>query len=559
VIMFGEDTPAEIAAHDGARTLPGRMLIEYLRPGTRSWASQIPEIATRMGLGRADPGLANVFVALALLLAVIALSALLLVKDLPRGALICALVACLNAACWSIVTPAFEVPDEPDHFAYVKQLAETGRLPTSSSEVPAIEEIAALVDLGYYRVRQQPEYRTIATRAEQAQLEVDLAAYARSGRPGSPAAGVAASQPPLYYALEAVPYLLAPGGAPVLDRLRLMRLLSALMAGLTAMFVFMFVREALPGAPWAWTVGALAVALVPLLGFMSGAVSPDSLLFAVSAAIFYALARAFRRGLSARAAATIGALMAVGFLTKLNFLGLAPGVTIGLVVLTLRAVPAVGRSAYRWLAQALAIAFGPVAVYVLINALSNHAPLGLVSAGLGTVHGSLLAELDYIWQFYLPRLPGTTDYFQGLFTTRQLWFDGYVGLYGWLDTTFPGWVYDIALIPAFALTALCARTLLQARAALRSRGLELAVYALIALGLLVLVGADAYHTFPERNTEYAEARYLLPLLALLGAALALAARGAGRRWGPVVGTLIVVLFLAHDIFSQLLVVARFYG
>ena len=35
--------------------------------------------------------------------------------------------------------------------------------------------------------------------------------------------------------------------------------------------------------------------------------------------------------------------------------------------------------------------------------------------------------------------------------------------------------------------------------------------------------------------EYLEFRYLLPLVALMGAALALAARGAGRRWGPVAG------------------------
>jgi hypothetical protein len=41
--------------------------------------------------------------------------------------------------------------------------------------------------------------------------------------------------------------------------------------------------------------------------------------------------------------------------------------------------------------------------------------------------------------------------------------------------------------------------------------------------------------------------------------LALAARGAGRRWGPPVGALIIVLFLGYDIFSQLLVVSRFYG
>jgi hypothetical protein len=58
---------------------------------------------------------------------------------------------------------------------------------------------------------------------------------------------------------------------------------------------------------------------------------------------------------------------------------------------------------------------------------------------------------------------------------------------------------------------------------------------------------------------FTEPRYLLPMLALWGAVLALAARGAGRRWGPSAGALIVVLVLAHDLFSQLQVIARYYS
>jgi hypothetical protein len=61
------------------------------------------------------------------------------------------------------------------------------------------------------------------------------------------------------------------------------------------------------------------------------------------------------------------------------------------------------------------------------------------------------------------------------------------------------------------------------------------------------------------SAEYGQARYLLPLLPLSGAVLALAARGAGRRWGPVLGAALVVLFFGHDLFSQLQVVARYYG
>ncbi len=477
-------------------------------------------------------------------------------RRIPRAAWICALVACLNAICWSIVTPPFQAPDEPSHFAYVKQLAETGSLPTSSAANSfSAEEIFALDAIDYYKVRQQPQHYTIASHTEQSTLETQLANGPIDK--GSPSAGVATSQPPLYYALEAIPYGLA--GGNILDRLQLMRLLSTLFAGLTALFVFLFIRETLPATPWAWTVGGLSVALVPLLGFTSGIVNPDSMLFAVSAATFYALARAFRRGLDTRGAVAIGAVTAIGLVTKLNYIGLIPGVVAAVLVLSARAKRVPGRSAYRLLALALGIGFSPAILYAAINLLSNHPLFGIVSATIHATHGSWLSRLDYVWQLYLPRMPGTTNYFPGLFTTRQIWFDGYVGLYGWLDTTFPGWVYSLALIPAGALTLLCCRSLLNGRALLRSRWAEVAVYALMAIGLLALVGVESFRAFPKTDTEYGQTRYMLPLLALLGVGVALAARGAGRRFGPAVGTLIVVLFLAHDVFSQLLVAGRFYG
>jgi 4-amino-4-deoxy-L-arabinose transferase-like glycosyltransferase len=477
------------------------------------------------------------------------------IRRLPRAGLVCALVACLNAVCWSLVSPPFEVPDEPDHFAYVKQLAETASLPTSSGGLGQ-EEIAALTALHEFNIRQQPQTHTIASQSEQEGLERQLAATVREQ--GSSAAGLATSEPPLYYALEAIPYSIAENGT-VLERLALMRLTSALFAAVTALFAFLFLREALPGAPWAWTVGGLAVALAPLLGQMSGAVSPDAMLFAVSAAIFYCLARAFRRGLSARTTVAVAALTLVGLLTKVNFIGVVPGVLLGVLVLVIRAARVSRRAAWRLLGLALALGLGCALAYAGVNILFGRAALGVAAAAGTAAHGSLPAELNYIWQLYLPRLPGTVNDFPDVFTTRQLWFDGYVGLYGWLDAPFPGWLYDAALIPAAAIALLCARALCQRRGVLRRRAGELAVYAAIALGLLVVIGAASYTAFPGTDAEYAQTRYLLPLLPLLGAVIALAARGAGRRWGPIVGVLLVVMFLGQDIFSQLQVVARYYG
>lgn len=475
----------------------------------------------------------------------------------PTAAWICGLVACLNATSWAFITPPFQVVDEQAHFAYVKQIAETGTLPSPRGHFSEEEEIA-LEALHFEQIRQNPETSAIFSRARQRTLTDDLRAAARVPERGSSGAAVATSEPPLYYALESIPYDLGSGGT-LLDRLQLMRLLSALFAGVTAFFTFLFLREALPRTRWAWTVGALAVALSPLLGFTSGGVTPDAMLFAVSAALFYCVARAFRRGLTGKSAAAFGLVIAVGFLTKLTFMGLAPGAFLALGILARRCSRGSDWRAIRAPATATAIGCLPIVAFAVRNAVSRRATLGAISGAIETTRGSILAIANYIWQLYLPRLPGTPNDFPGLFTTRQIWFDGYIGRFGWLDTFFPPWVYTAALIVAVALAVLCARVLLARRAAVRRRAAELAVYAIMTLGVLVLVGTASYQWLPTQLADYGQARYLLPMLPLLAAALALAARGAGRRWGPTTGALIVLLCLAHDLFSQLQVVARYYG
>jgi 4-amino-4-deoxy-L-arabinose transferase-like glycosyltransferase len=484
---------------------------------------------------------------------------LLTLRRIPIPAWV-ALVACVNAACWSVISPPFEVTDETAHFAYVKQLAETGHLPRSGAGAIPEEEAIALADLRFFKLGENAAGGTVASIAQQRRLERDVDRAARLPRDGSETAGVASSEPPLYYALEAIPYRIA-FGASILVRLTLMRLLSALLGGLTALFAYLFVREALPAEPWAWTTAGLGVALLPLLGMLSGAVTPDALLFAVSAVAFFLFARAFSRGLTSRLAAGIGAVSAVGLLTKLNFIGLLPGCAVGLAVLAARVAQTSKGDAWRRLALACAVAATPLVLALISGRLSPHIGLGILSSALAGLsrHGSVLAKIEYLWQLYLPRLPGMTSDFPGLSTTRQVWFDGFVGVYTWANVAFPAWVDQAALIPAVAIAALCARTIVLARAALRARAVELGVYALIGGGVILSIAILSYSSFPQIGAQFGRVRYLFPLLALLGAILALAARGAGRRWGPAVGVLVVVLVLAQDLFTQLLFISRYYG
>jgi hypothetical protein len=587
LVCFAFGKTAEPILILGARR-PEGVSIEYLAPGRSSWYSLALTVATHIGLGRAPSGSWVVLLLAALLAAVALLACRLCLRELtqadrgsqappreppsgrlarlrrayrrvPTAAWICALVAFLNAVSWSILSPPFQVPDETDHFAYVQQLAEAHQLPTGSGSGYSAEEKTALEGLHQQMIRFRPSEQTITSRAQQRTLEHDLARPL--SRRGTGKVGVAGSEPPLYYALETIPYELASGGS-LLDRLELMRIFSALFAGLTALFAFLFVREALPGARWTWTVGGLAVALAPLLGFISGAVNPDGLLYAVSAALFYQLARCFRRGLTPRAGLAIGLTVAVGLLTKLNFFGMVPGVALGLLIVAWRT----RAHARRDVLGGLALAFAPLAILAILYATlasSTGHSVSFTSSKLSELTSgpdSLASALSYTWQFYLPHLPFMRNYLPGLNTWRQLWFNGLVGLYGWADTAFPNWVYELALIPGAIGLLLLARALFLERTRVRSHLLEGLVYVTMAVGVMTLVGITSYFSdVLEHEGPYWEPRYLMPMLALAAAALALGVRGAGRRWGPAVGALIVVMILGHDVFSQLLMVSRYYG
>jgi hypothetical protein len=76
-----------------------------------------------------------------------------ILRRIPRAAWSCALIACLNAACWSVITPPFQAPDEPSHFAYVQHLVETRTLPVPGKPGYSEEEAVALRDLQLFEVR----------------------------------------------------------------------------------------------------------------------------------------------------------------------------------------------------------------------------------------------------------------------------------------------------------------------------------------------------------------------------------------------------------------------
>jgi hypothetical protein len=558
VLFEGPTPPTAEGVRIGKGFNGASMAISYLEGGTRSWWAYAPTVLSRMGRRR-WAGIGTGWLAAAFLLASLVLAGRLLLRTVVggrparRAAWTILAVAALNAAAWSFVTPPFQIPDEIAHVAYVQQIGETGAPSTAPRSILlSPEEMTAMADARYGSVAAPLFGAAVWSRAQERRLDADL----RLPLPRRPATNVGEGEPepPLYYALEAIPYRLA-HGATLLDRIALMRLLSAVLGGVTALLCFLFVREALPAWPWAWPVGGLAVAFMPMLGFISGGVNPDALLLVLASALFLCVARAWRRGVTPRIALCLGGLIAAGMLAKVNFYGLVPGALLGLAL-------AARRSDGSWsgrVARLLGVAAGLAAVGFALGTgfelLVWHRPFAVGRPAAPESHVGLLSHLSYIWQIFLPRLPFQAKALPGHLPYVQL-FKTFVGTFGWLVVWLPRWAYRAAAIALALSGLLAARALAADRRELRWRRGELLGYGAMAAALALLVGLSA--DLRRNLIHIAQGRYLLPLLPLLGLLLALGARGAGERWGRAVGVGIVALTVAGTVFGQLATVAFFY-
>jgi len=485
-------------------------------------------------------------------------------RRIPRAGRACLLIAFVNAAVWGVVVPPFQAPDEIAHFGYAQYLAQTGKAPSQGPGAQySPQEQAALENMYFFEVIGHPGERGVLTRTEDSALRAALVGKNPLGEGG---VSSVTNQPPLYYALEAIPYWLSPSHE-ILNRLVFMRLLSALLSACTVLVVFMFLRELLPGSPWAWTVGALVVAFQPMVDFIAAGVQGDNLLYLASALTFLLLLRAYRRGLTMRRAVAIGAVVAVGTLAKLTFIALLPGIALALLLLAWRAMPAGRAQALRALGTAVAIAAVPVLIYGLLNLTLWHR--GTITAGgvAGATNSSLPGggsispreTLDYTWELYLPRLWFMHHAYFTSYPLIAIWLNESVGHFGWLDYNFPAWVYQDAHKIFYVLAVLALIGVVRARAKVRPLLPIFACFAVMAVGLLGAIGYAGIRYQLNNGTQFVQARYLFPLLVFYGLLMVMAARGVGRRWAPALGGALVVLAMVHGLFAETLTISRYYG
>jgi lipopolysaccharide export system permease protein len=167
---------------------------------------------------------------------------------------------------------------------------------------------------------------------------------------------------------------------------------------------------------------------------------------------------------------------------------------------------------------------------------------------------------SYLWQFYLPALPGMSDPAGPHWTVQQVWMDrffaSYVQFEVFLPTDFVGVLRDAAWLGL----ALCAAGVVRHRDAIWARRELVAVLVFALVGAVYFLHGAAFHSLVTDPLDpVITGRYVLGFLPLMGIGIALAVTALSRRLGAGVGAAVLAGGALLQLSALGLVVARFYA
>lgn len=218
------------------------------------------------------------------------------------------LIALAHGLVYAFGVPLWQAPDEPMLYEYAALTAELGRIPLKEDRSPALERrlIESLYANDFWRYRQRPAPTP---------MPETLAGLRQSIYMPRQVGG----DPPVYFALAAIPLRLAAGWR-VDAQVYLLRTLNALLLPLSIACVYLAAQEIVrPGAPLASVAPAAAAALTalhPMYVFIGAMLSNDGMANLLGALLCLLIARAVRRGLPGRDLIVITLLALVAMQTK---------------------------------------------------------------------------------------------------------------------------------------------------------------------------------------------------------------------------------------------------
>ncbi len=405
---------------------------------------------------------------------------------------------------YAVNTPAWQAPDEPAHYAYIRQLAD--------GDLPVIEP-------GDY---DQAYQSLVISSGFDPQYSVEPFSYEDW-------------QPPAYY-LAALPvYVLADGALTPL------RFVSVLLGAGVVIFAYLAAREIWPGDAPAMRSRALTatvfVAFLPQHLAMMAAVNNDSLAELLIAAVLWLLLMQLRRAETAageqgrqvfadslRRWGVIGLLLGIGFLAKASVYLMALLVAVTLLWMHWGNWRRLARCAL-WVAL-------PAAIFGLLwwgrNVVVYDGFDPLASAAHDAVVVGQPRTAEWLAQY------GAGEVIARFLRTT---FNSFWGQFGWMAAPMPAWVYTPLLLLSLAtagglllLAATPGGREGERRARLSRAHANPQALVLVTLFLLSLLGYLGYNVvFVQHQGRYLFSA-LIPIAIGVGAGLGALAQPVWKRW-----------------------------
>ena len=253
------------------------------------------------------------------------------------------------------------------------------------------------------------------------------------------------------------------------------------------------------------------------------------------------------RGARPADAIALCAITSAAILTKATAYFLVPAAALALLVGWRRA-----GGAERWrrlgiIAVGATLCAAPVIGWIAVQRLRGQAAINTVGSSASGHNPAFTIPrfLGYIWQFYLPRLPGMmpSRATSGL-PVYDTWIQQGWGVFGWLELAMPSWLYGV-LAGACGLVALASAAII-ARFRDRIRWSLVAFFALAVAVLLFGLHLTEYRSLLYYHVPILQGRYVLPLSGLFGLAVALILSRLPSRWrAPACGVVVAGMLLVQ--------------
>jgi 4-amino-4-deoxy-L-arabinose transferase-like glycosyltransferase len=466
---------------------------------------------------------------------------------------------------WALLVPPWQSPDAVTHYDYTESLAARQQLPgpgtnESSSDVRA--SLAAIdgAVVSFAAPEAIPSWRS----APYARYRREAGHLSRADGGSRTSADV---NPPLYYLYAAIAYLATPSGNEY-DRVYSIQLWGVLLLLISTSGAWLLAGELFGRKPLAQLVTATVTGLQPMATFISTSVNPDALLVALWTMFLWLASRVVKRGAQRGDVEALCLVTAAALLTKATSYALLPPLIAALALGWRRRDRSRTGTAREHFVRGLCLLTWPVAAWLVVSAARGRSPVNTIAVvkGARVTGQSALGFLNYLWQFYLPRLPGQAlfreasvlpawpHYPTGL-PAWNLWIRQGWAAFGYFDIFLSKWVYGVlaAVTGGVGLATLA----LVSRFRDPCRRSLLAVLGLTALSLLALLHVVDYRAIAVGDGPVIQGRYALPLISLFGLGCGLLVQRLPPRWRGLAAAGILAGLFSLQILS-LATVARTY-